>query len=153
MSMFNSKSKSDSGSVTSFSSSSSTSSSSAPAGNSLIGVGTTIKGDIVSNGDVRIDGVLKGNITGSAKILIGQDGLVEGDIEGQTADILGKVTGKLVIKELLNLRGQALIRGNIHAGKLQIEPTVTFNGQCHMGKEANVVELPKADEAKHAIAK
>jgi len=123
-----------------------------PSGNSLIGTGTTITGDIVSNGDVRIDGVLKGNIRGTAKILIGQDGLVEGDVEGLQADILGNVTGKIRVKELLNLRGKAVINGDIRAAKLQVEPTVTFNGKCHMGAEASVVEMPK-EEIKHAIAK
>jgi cytoskeletal protein CcmA (bactofilin family) len=137
--MFNSKSKSDNVIGTS-------------AGNTLVGAGTTIKGDLISNGDVRIDGTLIGNITGSAKVLIGQDGVVQGDIEGQQADIQGKVTGKLQIRELLNLRGDAIIRGNIYAGKLQIEPTVTFNGQCHMGKEASVVEMA-TEELPHAIAK
>jgi len=140
--MFNSKSKSEMEITTT-----------AGSGNSLIGAGTTIKGDIVSNGDVRIDGVLKGNITGSAKILIGQDGVVEGDIEGQQADILGKVSGKVMVKDLLNLRGKALVRGNIYAGKLQIEPTVTFNGECHMGSEANIVEMGSAEELPHALAK
>jgi cytoskeletal protein CcmA (bactofilin family) len=117
---------------------------------SLIGTGTTITGDIVSNGDVRIDGVLKGNIRGSAKILIGQDGVVEGDIEGQQADIMGRVEGRISVKELLNLRSNATVKGDIRAGKLQIEPTVVFNGQCQMG-EASVVEMAK--EVKHAIAK
>jgi cytoskeletal protein CcmA (bactofilin family) len=124
----------------------------ASAGNTLIGAGTTIKGDLISNGDVRIDGTLIGNISGSAKVLIGQEGVVQGDIEGQQADIQGTVTGKLHIRELLNLRGDAIIRGNIHAGKLQIEPSVTFNGQCHMGKEASVVEMA-SEELPHAIAK
>lgn len=124
----------------------------ASAGNTLIGAGTTIKGDLISNGDVRIDGTLIGNISGSAKVLIGQEGVVQGDVEGQQADIQGTITGKLQIRELLNLRGDAIIRGNIHAGKLQIEPTVTFNGQCHMGKEASVVEMA-SDELIHAIAK
>jgi cytoskeletal protein CcmA (bactofilin family) len=121
-----------------------------PAGTSLIGTGTTITGDIVSSGDVRIDGVLKGNIRGTAKILIGQDGVVEGDIEGQQADIMGRVEGRISVKELLNLRSNAIIKGDIRAGKLQIEPTVVFNGQCQMG-EASVVEMAK--EVKHAIAK
>ena len=107
-------------------------------GASLIGTGTTITGDIASNGDVRIDGVLKGNIRGSARILIGENGIVEGDIEGQQADIMGRVEGKIVVKELLNLRSKAMIKGDIRAGKLQIEPTVVFNGQCQMG-EASVV--------------
>jgi cytoskeletal protein CcmA (bactofilin family) len=123
-----------------------------PSGNSLIGTGTTITGDIVSNGDIRIDGTLKGNIRGTAKILIGQDGLVEGDVQGQQADVLGKVNGKIHVKELLNLRGKALVNGDIRAGKLQVEPTVTFNGKCHMGAEASVVEM-QTEEIKHAIAK
>lgn len=122
---------------------------------SLIGAGTTIKGDIVSHGDIRIDGVLKGNIFGSAKVLIGSEGSVEGDVEGQQADILGKVTGKIVIKDLLNLRGKANIKGNISAGKLQVEPTVTLKGQCHIGEGtvADVVAMKGEEEQKHAIAK
>jgi len=107
--------------------------------NTIIGAGTTITGDMASNGDIRIDGVLKGNLKAKAKILIGPDGVVEGDIEGSQADVLGKVVGKIKVKELLHLRGKATLHGDIYAGKLQIEPTVTFNGQCHMG--ANVVEL------------
>ena len=107
--------------------------------NTIIGAGTTINGDMVSNGDIRIDGVLKGNLTAKAKILIGPDGSVEGDIEGLQADVLGKVVGKIKVKDLLHLRGKATLHGDIYAGKLQIEPTVTFNGQCHMG--ANIVEL------------
>ena len=107
--------------------------------NTIIGSGTTITGDMVSNGDIRIDGTLVGNLTAKAKILIGPEGVVEGDIEGMQADVLGKVIGKIQVKELLFLRGKATLNGDIYAGKLQIEPTATFNGLCHMG--ANIVEL------------
>ena len=107
--------------------------------NTIIGAGTAITGDIESNGDIRIDGMLKGNLTAKAKVLVGPDGVIEGDVEGQHADILGKVVGKIKVKDLLHLRGKATLHGDIYAGKLQIEPTVTFNGQCHMG--ANIVEL------------
>ena len=120
------------------------------AGNTLIGNGTTITGNIVSNGDVRIDGTLVGNISGTAKVVIGNTGVVLGDISCHTADIQGKVNGKLNIKDMLNLRGEALIEGDIHAGKLQIEPQVTFNGHCHMGQDAYVVEM-SADEKRHAL--
>jgi len=107
--------------------------------NTIIGAGTTITGDIESNGDIRIDGKLIGNLTAKLKVLVGPEGMVEGDVLGQQADVLGKVTGKVQVKELLHLRGKATVQGDIYAGKLQIEPTVTFNGQCHMG--ANVVDL------------
>ena len=105
----------------------------------IIGAGTVINGDIASKGDIRIDGTLVGNLSAKAKVLIGPEGSVDGDVEGITADILGKVSGTVKVKDLLNLRGKATLNGNIFAGKLQIEPTATFNGQCHMG--ANIVEL------------
>ncbi len=106
---------------------------------SIISAGTVITGNIESKGDIRIDGTLKGNIFGKAKILIGSEGVVEGDITGEQADILGTVHGRIKMNGLLHLHGKAIIEGDIHASKLQIEPTVSFNGQCHMG--ANVVEL------------
>lgn len=113
----------------------------APAGSSttIIGAGTIIKGDLESNGDIRIDGTLIGNITAKAKVIIGPDGTLVGDLHGNQADVLGKVSGKLKIDDLLQVRGKANIQGDIYAGKLHLEPSATFNGQCFMG--ANVVEL------------
>ena len=108
-------------------------------GTTLISSGTTIKGDISSNSDLRIDGMVIGNISSNAKIVIGNSGVVEGDINGNNADIVGKTSGTIKVKELLQLRGECTVNGNIYAGKLQVEPTATFNGQCHMG--ANVVDM------------
>ena len=108
-------------------------------GATLISAGTTLKGDISSNNDLRIDGTIIGNINSSAKIVIGSSGIVEGDISGNNADIVGKVSGNIRAKELLQLRGESVVTGNLYAAKLQIEPTATFNGQCHMG--ANIVEM------------
>jgi len=124
--MFNSKSKSSFDATTSNA-------------NTMIGAGTTISGDIESNGDIRIDGILKGNLKGKAKIIIGAEGIVEGNIDGMLADIMGQVTGTIKVQELLYLHGKTQVNGDIYAGKLQVEPTAVFNGNCHMG--ANVVEL------------
>ena len=105
----------------------------------LVGSGTTLKGDITSQGDLRIDGTVIGNITSAAKIVVGSSGIVEGDIKGNQADITGKVVGNIHTVELLQLRGDCVVKGNLFAGKLQLEPTATFNGECHMG--ANIVEM------------
>ncbi len=126
--MFNSKSK------TSFDSNSGNAS-------TMIGAGTIITGDLESNGDIRIDGTLKGNLKGKAKIIVGAGGVVEGNVEGLQADIMGHVTGTIKVQELLFLHGKTQVNGDIYAGKLQVEPTAVFNGNCHMG--ANVVELKK----------
>jgi len=106
---------------------------------SIIGAGNTITGDINSTADIRIDGTVKGNVFSKAKILIGADGIVEGNIYCREADINGQVCGNIHTEELLHLKGSAAVSGDINTGKLFIEPTVNFNGQCHMG--ANIVEL------------
>lgn len=102
-------------------------------GTTIISAGTTLKGDISSNGDLRIDGTIIGNVNSSAKIVIGASGNVEGDLSGNQADIVGKVSGNIKTKDLLQLRGDCIVNGNVYAAKLQIEPTAIFNGQCHMG--------------------
>mgnify|MGYP003576737474 CR=1 FL=1 len=107
----------------------------------LISAGTVLNGDLQSDGDLRIDGTIKGNVTSTAKVIIGNIGLVEGLVTGQQADIAGKVQGNIDVKELLQLREQCVVEGNICAGKLQIEPTATFNGQCRMNN--NVVPAEK----------
>jgi len=121
----------------------------------IIAAGTTLKGDISSNGDIRIDGSLQGNIQCQAKVVIGSNGSVDGDISGQQADIMGKVTGTIKVKELLQLKGGSFVNGNLYAGKLQIEPSANFNGQCHMttatnGQVNEVVADKKAKELQKA---
>ncbi len=106
---------------------------------SIIAQGTVITGDIESNGDIRIDGSIKGNIRSKARIIIGANALVEGNVQSKDADIFGHVKGHLNITELLQLKNLAVIDGDINTGKLQMEHTVSFNGQCKMG--AIVVEL------------
>jgi cytoskeletal protein CcmA (bactofilin family) len=108
----------------------------------LISSGTELQGDIKSENDLRIDGTIIGNVMSNAKIVIGPNGFVEGNIEALQADIMGKVKGNVVVKELLQLRGESNVQGNVTADKLQIEPTAVFNGQCKMGNEA-VVKLTK----------
>lgn len=117
-------------------------------GTTLIGSGTTLKGDISSNSDLRIDGTVIGNIHSSAKVVIGANGVVEGDISGNQADIIGKVTGNIKAKDLLQLRGDSIVTGNLYAEKLQVEPSATFNGQCHMGagSTSKVVERNNVEE-------
>ena len=139
--MFNPKSKSET-----------TTEAPVPGGASIIAAGTTLKGDITSNGDIRIDGTLYGNIDSTAKVVIGANGTVEGDISGQQADIMGKVAGTIKVKELLQLKGGCNVTGNIHATKLQIEPSANFNGQCHMNDSAPAKSSFTVSENKGFVA-
>lgn len=115
-----------------------------PSSATLISAGTTLTGDVVSQNDLRIDGSIKGNVKCSAKIIIGATGFVDGNVDGAQADIVGKVQGNINVKELLQLRGECNVLGNIAAGKLQIEPTATFNGKCQMGSQAAAASISNA---------
>lgn len=99
----------------------------------LIGNGTSITGDIQSSGDVRIDGVLNGNITLNGRLVVGAHGKIEGNVICQNADISGEIKGKVQVAEMLALKNSAKILGDIVTGKISIEPGAVFTGTCNMG--------------------
>jgi cytoskeletal protein CcmA (bactofilin family) len=110
----------------------------------IIGAGTTITGNMECTGDIRIDGTLKGNLHASAKIIVGSSGLVDGDINGKQADVMGKVIGVIKVSEILYLHEKGSVHGDIYAAQLKIDPSASFNGQSHMG--ASVVDLNASGE-------
>lgn len=119
----------------------------------LVSPGTVLNGDVRSENDLRIDGTIQGNVKTSAKVIIGPSGFVEGNVESGNADIYGKVSGNVIVKELLQLKEQANIEGNITSAKLQIDPTAVFNGKCQMGANAgSIVSMNKPDVRPAATA-
>ena len=84
--------------------------------------GTEIIGDIDSNGDIRLDGVLKGNLTTKGKLVIGSTGRVAGTVNCKNSDIFGIVEGKMFVGELLSLKATA----NIKRTRAATIPTVSI---------------------------
>ncbi len=102
----------------------------------IIGVGTEITGDINTNGDMRIDGVLNGNIITEGKLVVGETGKVKGEVDCKNSEVLGMIEGKIKVKELLSLNSSARIYGDMITKKLSIEPGAVFTGNCNMNEEA-----------------
>ena len=98
----------------------------------VIGEGTSIQGDIQSNGDIRIDGSLVGNLSTQGKLVIGNSGKITGDIQCKNAEISGGIEGKITVAELLSLKASAKLHGDIITKKLAIEPNAVFTGTCKM---------------------
>lgn len=103
----------------------------------LISSGTEITGDIISNGDIRIDGTVTGTLNIKGKVVIGPTGRIKGEIVCKNSEISGVVDGKLTVGQLLNLKSSSRILGDISTSKLSIEPGAKFSGNCKMTEGDN----------------
>lgn len=102
----------------------------------LIAKGTKITGDLLSDGDIRVDGELLGNLDTKGRLVIGASGRLVGEIRCNSCEIAGAHKGKLFINELLSLKASSHVSGDIVTGKLSIEPGAFFVGTCSMGEES-----------------
>ncbi len=119
----------------------------------VVAKNTTINGDIISEGDFRIDGTLEGNIKTKGRVIIGVEGSVKGKIDAVNSDIEGKFSGELLVQETLTIKATATISGDVIIGKLSVEPGATFNASCSMKgaiKELNQNEQSKTISEKTA---
>lgn len=106
--------------------------------NNIIGKGTKIIGDLLTQGNIRIDGEINGNITSKSKVALGSGSNLKGNLVANNAEIEGEITGNIFIAELLILKANAVINGDVCALRMLTEPGAKINGQCKVG------EAPKA---------
>jgi cytoskeletal protein CcmA (bactofilin family) len=102
--------------------------------NSLVR-GTVTEGNVIAENDIRVDGIIKGNLRCAARVIIGPSGFVDGEINCQNAMIEGKFNGILRVTELLNVKETADITGDVTTGKLTISAGAMFNVTCNMKPE------------------
>jgi cytoskeletal protein CcmA (bactofilin family) len=98
----------------------------------VIGTNTSILGDVISEGDFRIDGKVEGTIKTAGRVVIGKTGIATGKIVCNDADIEGNFSGELLVDNILTLKSSATISGEVTIGKLSIEPGAAFNATCIM---------------------
>lgn len=118
----------------------------------LIANGTTIEGNITSNGDIRVDGSLKGTMTTKGKVIVGSSGRIKGEVHCKNFEVEGSIDGKVFVQELLSLRSRSKLSGEITTNKLAIEPGAHFTGKCDM-TQAQQSNLGKELEQKEVVEK
>ena len=113
---------------------------------SIIGPGMRIVGDLVTDGTVRVEGEIRGTIRATKAVVVGREGLVEGDIITQDAVIGGRIRGSVVAESRLELQATCDIEGVVHARAqhLHLEEGARFNGQVQMLDADGVRALPAA---------
>lgn len=112
----------------------------------IINSATTIVGDLNSDGDMRIDGTVKGYITSKARLVLGNTSRIEGDIKAANLELSGEVNGNIYVSELLTVKSTAKINGDIVSAKLIIEAGAEFNGKCSMNSAKNTLKKITNDE-------
>jgi cytoskeletal protein CcmA (bactofilin family) len=93
---------------------------------------TEITGSIQTSSDLRIDGKLKGDINCTGKLIIGSNGVIDGDVSCANAVIEGKYTGNIVVSGTLSLRDTGVLNGKIKVGKLIVQSGAVCNANCVM---------------------
>lgn len=103
---------------------------------SIIGPGMRVVGDCDADNAIRVEGSIQGNIRAGKAVVVGKDGVVEGDIFTQDAVIAGTVTGVLRAESRLEVQASSRIVGEIIAARMQLEEGAILNGTVQMGSEA-----------------
>jgi cytoskeletal protein CcmA (bactofilin family) len=104
---------------------------------SIIGPGTKVTGDLVTEGTIRIEGRVEGNVRAGKAVVLGKDGTVEGTILTQDAVISGRLVGTLTAESRLELQASSRIDGEVHARRMQLVEGAILNGTVNMGDRSS----------------
>jgi cytoskeletal protein CcmA (bactofilin family) len=112
---------------------------------SIIGPGMRIQGDCDTDGAVRVEGVVNGNVRAGKAVVVGKEGLIEGDIFTQDAVISGRVKGTIRAESRLEIQGTSQIDGEILAALMVLEEGAVLNGTVQVGKGAASSASPSVE--------
>ena len=101
---------------------------------SIIGPGMHVIGECETDGTIRIEGTVQGAVRAGKAVVVGKDGVVDGDLFTQDAVVSGRVRGTLVAESRLELQATCIIEGEVRARRMQLEEGAILNGTVRMGE-------------------
>lgn len=107
--------------------------------NTVIGVGSNVRGTLMISGTLRIDGEFEGDILNCERLEVGEHGVMRADIEVKDALIEGRIVGNVRALGVIEMKAGAHVEGDVSAMSVVMEPGVFFTGRCTMleaGSEA-----------------
>ena len=99
----------------------------------VVSKGTVIDGTFRSEQDVRLDGMVQGDVRCTKRFVMGDTGKVEGKVIAQDAVIMGVVEGEVIVKGTLHLKPTAVIYGNLTAKSILVDEGARYDGECKVG--------------------
>ena len=119
---------------------------------SRIAQGAAIRGDFYSAADIRVDGQVDGTLCSEGKVVVGETARLSGKMFCTNVDFWGKMDGDIFVKDLLSLKSSAVVNGNIHVRKIQVEMGAQINGSFKMITEKEYEQLVSTMANKPAAA-
>ena len=103
----------------------------------MVGEGTVFEGTLRAESNVRVSGHIKGKLDVDGRVIVTQEGVVEGELHAADADVAGSMRGEIYVSERLMLKSTARIDGTIEAGRIKVEEGALFAGQCKIGEDVS----------------
>jgi cytoskeletal protein CcmA (bactofilin family) len=112
----------------------------------IIGQEASLRGSYNAKHTIHVEGEIYGNVTSEDGIIVGDKGMVRGNLSARSILIGGKVKGNVSASQRLELQATAQVEGDLSAPVLVIEEGAVFEGNCAMEDAAKVVDIQKAKE-------
>lgn len=106
----------------------------------VIAPSVRVEGDFVSEGNVRIEGEVKGSISTERDLIVGEAAKITAGVQARNAVIAGELHGNLRVFDRLELASTARIYGDIQSKVLSVAPGAMMKGQLVIGLEVPVLE-------------
>ena len=100
--------------------------------NTLIGVGSSVRGTLMVAGTLRVEGEFEGDILNCERLEIGEHGVMRSDVEVKSAIIHGRVHGNVRALGVIEMKSGCRVEGDVSAASVVMEPGVFFTGRCTM---------------------
>ena len=111
----------------------------------IISSGVVIEGKVSSKSNIRVDGVIKGDVTTQGNLTVGENGSIQGQLSGETISIGGKVEGSVNAKEKIVLESKAVLKGDLITKILVVEAGAIFEGKSAMGSQSGIKPVNKGE--------
>ena len=111
---------------------------------SVVGSGMKVTGDCVTDGTLRVEGRVEGTIRAAKAVVVGEGGVVAGDIQTQDAVVAGTVQGSIAAESRVELQSTCRIEGDIRSRRVKLEEGGQVDGRLEMGKAGGGRGSPQA---------
>jgi cytoskeletal protein CcmA (bactofilin family) len=116
-------------------------------GLSIVAADLTVVGELRTEGVVKIDGTVEGNVRAARQVLISKGGHVRGDVVTKEAIIGGRVAGSIQASERVEVQDAATVEGDIVTQRILVHEGGEVNGNVRMGEPQAGATAPKSRSA------